>query len=239
MVLRFGHGFCLKPASVSPMCRSVLLIPSEGTGVSNPFIFNPFRTLLHNEALPTPLPSIASALFPSQWGGVYLANRRPPFFRIFFHFAYTVSLLFATLTKTAGVYPNSSHFGSPLQTSAVGLERGSEDGTNEAASLGGASRLVSRHARRMEALHCERAGNSARKAAAEGNAYPRSIGAGVSGRRQNDGGDPVRVSRVDSRTNRRVPGLCAQPGFCKRKMKCRLKRRRYIYFLARVGDSEA
>ena len=53
---------------VSPGRRSILSNQPKAPCVSNPFPFNRFRTLLRNGAITTPLPSIASALFPMQWG---------------------------------------------------------------------------------------------------------------------------------------------------------------------------
>ncbi len=56
------------------MPRSVLLNQRKPACVSKAFPFNQFRTLLRNEALPTPLPSIASALFPMQRRGVRVSH---------------------------------------------------------------------------------------------------------------------------------------------------------------------
>ncbi len=42
--------------------------PPRALCPSNAFIFIQFRTLWRNGALPTPFPSITSALFPMQWG---------------------------------------------------------------------------------------------------------------------------------------------------------------------------
>ena len=45
-----------------------------------------------------------------------LGDRLPSILRMFFHLPYTVSPLFVTLAKTAGVYPVSSHSGTEHQT---------------------------------------------------------------------------------------------------------------------------
>ena len=47
-----------------------------------------------------------------------------PIFRTLFQVPYPVTLLFATLTKTAGVSPNSSHNGTPLQLFGVSPRAG-------------------------------------------------------------------------------------------------------------------
>jgi hypothetical protein len=54
------------------------LLTCKRSSTSNPFSFIYFRTLLRNGALPTPFPSITSALFPIQRGvgGSGLTNRR-------------------------------------------------------------------------------------------------------------------------------------------------------------------
>ena len=48
--------------------RPTLQRSSRDVSLSNPFAFIHFRTLLPNGAFSTPLPSIACALFPMQWG---------------------------------------------------------------------------------------------------------------------------------------------------------------------------
>src|SRR5260370_19779638 len=56
---------------------------------------------------PLPLTSfLLSSVLP------YIITSLLPLFRIFFQVPYPATPLFATLTKTAGVYTNNSHFGS-------------------------------------------------------------------------------------------------------------------------------
>src|SRR5713226_3205722 len=60
---------------------------------------------------PLPLTSfLLSSILP------YIITSLLPLFRIFFQVPYPVTLLFATLTKTAGVYTNNSHSGTSRLT---------------------------------------------------------------------------------------------------------------------------
>jgi hypothetical protein len=68
-----GEGGQVWSAPGHPVCSHQLKVQPT-TFSSIPFIFNILRTLLHNAEFPTPLSSIASALFPMQrwgWGAPY------------------------------------------------------------------------------------------------------------------------------------------------------------------------
>ena len=56
------------PAKPHAPRRTALQNPSRVLRSSNAFVFIHFRTLLRNGDVPTPFPSITSALFPMQWG---------------------------------------------------------------------------------------------------------------------------------------------------------------------------
>ena len=89
--------------------RPVLPDASRELFPSNPFTFTLLRTLSQQEARLTLFSSIASALFAQNTGGgvghAMVASILP----------YTLSPLFATLTKTAGVRGHSSHSGTRFQ----------------------------------------------------------------------------------------------------------------------------
>src|SRR5579864_5052318 len=105
---------CASPAHPSFMQRTLFVYPLSfhplphsfsQRRASNPFSINRLRTLSR-----------------STEGGGCPPSFYPPVFRIFFQVPYALSPLFATLTKTAGVYPLASHSGT--------LEFGEKQGGN-------------------------------------------------------------------------------------------------------------
>src|SRR5579864_2645504 len=94
---------CASPAHPSFMQRTLFVYPLSfhplphsfsQRRASNPFSINRLRTLSR-----------------STEGGGCPPSFYPPVFRILFQVPYALTPLFATLTKTAGVYPLSSHSG--------------------------------------------------------------------------------------------------------------------------------
>jgi len=103
-----------------PSVASMFMLREPASRI--PSRFNQFRTLLRNGAVPTPLSSIVCALFPIQWRRCTIPREAhlvcswdTSIFRILFQVPYPLTPLFATLTKTTGVYPISSHSGTKHQ----------------------------------------------------------------------------------------------------------------------------
>jgi hypothetical protein len=73
-----GWHYADLPRSANSFYPSSLLTTRHSPLATIPFVFIQFRTLLRNGALPTPFPSITSALFPIQRGvgGSRLPNSR-------------------------------------------------------------------------------------------------------------------------------------------------------------------
>jgi|SRR5579859_1686923 len=65
-----------------------------------------------------PLPLRTSAFLSTSASSFSFSSAEYPFFRIFFQVPYTLSPLFATLAKTAGVYGVSSQFGTGPEPNA-------------------------------------------------------------------------------------------------------------------------
>ena len=105
------------PLSISfPLIHLIIYLDPYGTDVvtfSLTVALQPVRSALHPHFSPSTLLAAHSPQFSPSISPLFSGSSA------LFHFPYPVSPVFATLTKTTGVYTNSSHFWNSTLTTAT------------------------------------------------------------------------------------------------------------------------